>query len=40
MSESSDEDGELGGRDGAGVFFVEDGEEFLVVDEFFFAQVF
>lgn len=38
MTQPAHEDGELAGRNGAFVFFVEDGEEFLVVNEFFLGQ--
>lgn len=38
MAESPDESGKLGCGYGPFVFFVEDGEELLVVDEFFLGE--
>lgn len=38
MAQAPHEDGELTGRDGAFVFLVEDGEEFLIVNELFLGQ--
>ena len=40
MAQAPHEDGELTGRDGAFVFLVEDGEEFLIVNELFLGQSF
>jgi len=38
MAEAADEGGEVGGGYAAGVFLVEDGEYFLVVDEFLLGE--
>lgn len=40
MTESSDENGKFGCRDGAWIVFVEHWEKLLVVNEFLFAQIF